>query len=269
MSKTIEQKLYDQIVVLKTEDLRDILYGSDEYEDAPGHYTYHDVGGIIHLGFHDVDAPGAVPIPRFEIPQRLRALPDHGYYKDITHHFSELFYGGIQIGEFASSEALAQMQAGDGSANAMQLGGLLDIKRQNLQDTLAFARDVLSANEHRKLFIHGPCGSVWSPLLGLGIIADHLGAGKEKEAIEIMVACCLSGGPNLLEGQLAFLDHALGRGGKLIDAWASERFKGKSYVDKARRYYQSFEIAAHEYHGPRRDLPKLRQGLRACNPDPA
>lgn len=268
MTKTIEQHLRDKLVVLGTPEMVGVIYGSYDSDEQPGGYYPEDVAGIIHLVYHDIDAPGAKRLPSLDIPDELRRLPGSRNHAHMQHHFSELFYGSLQFKEIASDESVKDMMAlnAQGMVKAMELGNFLDIKRQDLSDALEFAKDIVASDDHRKLFIYVACGNKWAPLVALGVIAQHLGEGKEKEAIQLLRDVCPFERPNFLPGHLAFLDHAMGRGGKLIEAWAVTPSNDRFDADKARSYYQSFEVAAYAYYGPRRGAAELRQQMREFNP---
>ena len=267
MTKPIEEKLRGQLVVLGTPEMMAVMYGSYDSEDTPGGYEPHDVGAMMHLVYHDIEAPGAKRLMDLDIPDELRTLPGKRNFTHIQHHFSELFYGSLQFKEIASDESVMDMREGNaqGMVKAMELGDFLDVKCKDLDAALEFARDFLASEEKRKLFIYVACGNKWAPLVALGVIAQHLGEGKEEQAIQILRDVCPFERPTFLPGQLAFLDYAMLRGGKLIDAWSAAPFNGGFDADKARSYYQSFEVAA-SYYGPRLEPRELRQQLRAFNP---
>lgn len=68
-----------------------------------------------------------------------------------------------------------------------------------------------------KLLIHCHVGVCRSTALGLAIIADRLGQGREDEAVRTLLASNPDAAPNLLMLEMA--DGLLERNGKLVAAW--------------------------------------------------
>ena len=78
------------------------------------------------------------------------------------------------------------------------------------------------------LLIHCKVGVARSTAIGLGIIADRLGVGREDEAVQELLRIRPESVPNLLI--LGFMDDELGRNGALVDAWHKVERSDQKYA---------------------------------------
>lgn len=84
----------------------------------------------------------------------------------------------------------------------------------HVRDGVAFAREHADGN----LLIHCHVGVCRSTAMGLAVIADRMGPGREREAVEALMAGNPDARPNLAMVDMA--DEVLERGGALSAAWA-------------------------------------------------
>lgn len=103
-----------------------------------------------------------------------------------------------------------------------------------LRAALAFAR----IHRGGGLLVHCQAGLCRSPAVALAVLADRLGPGAEDDAVRRLFAIRPGCGPNLVA--LAAADEALGRGGRLRDAWMAAE-KG----DEALARMRFLKAAAH------------------------
>jgi predicted protein tyrosine phosphatase len=82
-----------------------------------------------------------------------------------------------------------------------------------IREALAFAR----LHRDRRLLIHCHSGQCRSAAVALGVIAERLGAGREADAVAVLLRMRPIAAPNLMA--LALVDAELGRGGALAAAW--------------------------------------------------
>jgi len=103
--------------------------------------------------------------------------------------------------------------------------------REHVQQALDFARK----HEGGRLLLHCQAGKCRSPGIGLAIIADKLGQGREVEAVETLMHIREVAAVNLVVLQVA--DDVLGRGGRLVEAWMA-REDGDERIARLRRIKQ-------------------------------
>ena len=92
--------------------------------------------------------------------------------------------------------------------------GLAGPDEAHMAAALAFGR----VHREESMLVHCHVGVSRSTAVGLGIIADRLGAGSENRAVAELMASNPDAAPNLVMLQMA--DSLLGRGGRLVSAWA-------------------------------------------------
>lgn len=109
-------------------------------------------------------------------------------------------------------------------------GSSLVATREHVRDAIDFGRRVL--REHKSPLIHCHAGRCRSPAIALAIIADHLGLGREKEAVDQMLDIAPRAAPNLLV--LKLTDEILERGGRLEAAWL-DRYEHGEEIERLRR----------------------------------
>ncbi|NTF17640.1 tyrosine protein phosphatase [Agrobacterium rubi] len=83
------------------------------------------------------------------------------------------------------------------------------------------------------ILIHCRAGIARSTALALAIIADRLGAGREKEAVADLLVIRPEAAPNLI--MLAMTDTLLGRGGALVNAWMEVENSDERYADHRKK----------------------------------
>jgi predicted protein tyrosine phosphatase len=93
---------------------------------------------------------------------------------------------------------------------------------------LAFARE----HHDKRILVHCHVGVCRSTATGLAIIADRLGPGNERLAVETLLASNADAVPNLL--MVGMADEVLQRNGALVAAWA-EIEDGNAAVAEYRR----------------------------------
>lgn len=116
--------------------------------------------------------------------------------------------------------------------------------REHVRDAVDFGRRVL--REHKTLLVHCHAGRCRSPAIALAIVADHLGPGREEEAVDQMLDIVPRAAPNLLVLKLA--DEILERGGRLEAAWM-DRYEHGDEIERLRRL--KLEIHARKQRGSR------------------
>jgi predicted protein tyrosine phosphatase len=98
---------------------------------------------------------------------------------------------------------------------------------------LAFARE----HHDERVLVHCHVGVCRSTATGLAILADRLGAGNERLAVETMLASNPDAVPNLL--MVGMADEVLQRNGALVAAW-TEVEDGDAVIAEYRRKKNSF-----------------------------
>ncbi len=82
-----------------------------------------------------------------------------------------------------------------------------------IRDALAFAR----RHAGRRLLVHCHSGQCRSTAVALGIVAEYLGPGRERDAVAVLLRIRPIAAPNLIA--LDLVDAELGRNGALKAAW--------------------------------------------------
>ncbi|MCS4089900.1 hypothetical protein [Rhizobium sp. BK176] len=111
---------------------------------------------------------------------------------------------------------------------------------------IAFAREHLD----KRILVHCHVGVCRSTATGLAIIADRLGPGNERLAVEALLASNPDAVPNLL--MIGMADEVLQRNGALVDAWAE---------------VESGNVAIAEYRRKKEKLLKDDRALFAARPE--
>ncbi|MBY3150922.1 tyrosine protein phosphatase [Rhizobium laguerreae] len=103
----------------------------------------------------------------------------------------------------------------------------------HVAQALAFARE----HQHDRLLVHCHAGVCRSTAIGLAILADRLGAGNERQAVDALLSSNPDAVPNLL--MVAIADEVLCRNGALVAAWA-EAEKANPDIARYRRTKTEF-----------------------------
>lgn len=101
----------------------------------------------------------------------------------------------------------------------------------DVMSALAFAR-ANAGDGTSRLLVHCQYGVGRSAALGLAIVADRLGAGREDEAVAVLMALRPEATPNLVVIGLA--DRILGRGGRLAAALEARERADEAMSDRRR-----------------------------------
>jgi predicted protein tyrosine phosphatase len=103
--------------------------------------------------------------------------------------------------------------------------------RAHLDAAIAFAR----RHRGRRLLIHCHAGRYRSAAIGLAVLADIYGHGREPDAVAALLAIRPVAAPNLIA--LAHADAALGRNGTLHAAWMAREATDPDYGQRRHRRY--------------------------------
>lgn len=87
------------------------------------------------------------------------------------------------------------------------------------------------ARKHRygSLLIHCHAGVCRSTAVGLAVLADRMGPGREREAVEELLRIAPGAHPTL--SMLPMIDETLGRGGAVEAAWMERENSSASYAE--------------------------------------
>lgn len=124
-------------------------------------------------------------------------------------------------------------------------------QRRHLDEAIAFAR----AHRGRRLLVHCHAGRYRSAAVGLALLADMYGPGREREAVAELVRIRPEGAPNLIALQIA--DEALGRGGALHAAWMEQEAGDRDYGRRRQVRFLFEAYRAQERRRARRSYDEL------------
>lgn len=96
---------------------------------------------------------------------------------------------------------------------------------RHVEAALAFGRE----HAQGSVLVHCRAGVARSAALGLAIIADRLGPGMEREAVERLLRARPVAIPNLIV--LGMADRLLGRSGRLVGAWLEVEASHPQYAE--------------------------------------
>jgi predicted protein tyrosine phosphatase len=107
-------------------------------------------------------------------------------------------------------------------------GSFAAARPEHVAAAIGFARE----HVHDRLLVHCHVGVCRSTATGLAILADRLGAGRERDAVAALVSSNPDARPTLALLELA--DEALGRAGALVDAWMEIERSDSAYAEYRR-----------------------------------
>jgi predicted protein tyrosine phosphatase len=110
--------------------------------------------------------------------------------------------------------------------------------RQHLHEALTFARE----HAGKRIMIHCHAGRYRSAAVGLAVLADIYGPGRETEAVEALIAIRPVAAPNLIA--LLHADAALERNGALHRAWMAYEATDRDYGRRRQGRYVFEQITA-------------------------
>jgi len=115
----------------------------------------------------------------------------------------------------------------------------------HVEAALSFGRE----HERGSMLVHCRAGVARSAGLALGIIADRLGPGREREAVAALLKDRPAARPNLIVLRMA--DVLLGREGRLFDAWMEVESSHPSFAQHRELKRQTLAQQPWLYAAPR------------------
>ena len=134
-----------------------------------------------------------------------------------------------------------------------------------LHETLDFANDILGKTPaNTKIIVHDYCAEKFAAAVTLAVICDQFPHDTDKKLIEAIKKNSLVT-PDFLDREIAVIDAAMGRQGKLVDAWEenSPRFSnrdGRFNINRAHRLQKLVENVIEDGHP---HFPRQRQSAPA------